>query len=181
MRRAVTVGVLVFASVALAQEAGGLTWKAPAKWNLEPARPMRAATYSIPAAKGDTEGAELGVFYFGEGQGGSVDANLQRWYGQFQPVDGKPPAQLAKTHKETINGVSVTQVELTGTYLQSPPGMMGGQQTPRPGFRLVGAIAQGPSGPVFFKMVGPQKTVSAAEADFKKLLKSLKKGGAAAL
>ena len=68
---------------------------------MQPTRPMRAATYRIPAAKGDTEGAELAVFYFGQGQGGAVDANVKRWVGQFQTADGKPvPDKAVKSKAE---------------------------------------------------------------------------------
>ena len=46
-------------------------------------KPMRKATYGIPAAPG-AEAGECGVFFFGKGQGGSVDDNLSRWAGQFE-------------------------------------------------------------------------------------------------
>ena len=56
------VSVASFSSVALAADpAGGLTWKAPDAWKRGPDRPMRAATYAIPAAKGDADAGELGV------------------------------------------------------------------------------------------------------------------------
>jgi len=47
---------------------------------------------------------------------------------------------------------------------------------PKPGWALRGAIAEGPQGNVFFKLVGPKKTVEKAQADFDTLVKSLKKG-----
>jgi len=40
---------------------------------------MRAATYTIVPAAGDTASAECVVYFFGAGQGGSVEANLDRW------------------------------------------------------------------------------------------------------
>ncbi len=46
---------------------------------------------------------------------------------------------------------------------------------PKPGGALRGAIAEGPQGPFFFKVVGPKKTVHAAATAFDGLLKSLKK------
>src|ERR1044071_3121853 len=55
-----------------ALEAGGLTWTAPPVWEAQPARPMRVATYKIAPAKGDSDPAELAIFYFGAGQGGAV-------------------------------------------------------------------------------------------------------------
>jgi hypothetical protein len=52
--------------------------------------------------------------------------------------------------------------------------MMGGPVTPRPGWRLLGAIVEGgPEGAVFFKLTGPARTVAAAQKDFRKLLQSV--------
>jgi hypothetical protein len=157
-----------------APEAGGLTWTAPAGWESQGARPMRAATYRIAPAKGDTEPAELAVFYFGEGQGGAVDANVKRWLGQFQKADGSPVTDKdARTKKETVNGLPVTTVDVKGTYTGGGPMM--GPSAPRPGYRLLGAIVEGPQGPLFFKLTGPERTVASAEKGFRKLLESTKK------
>ncbi|HSQ09616.1 MAG TPA: hypothetical protein VLN25_03220, partial [Burkholderiaceae bacterium] len=84
---------LALTGVARAEQAGGLTWTAPPEWKAQGERPMRAATYSIPAAKGDSEPAELAVFYFGESSGGGVDANVKRWIEQFQKADGTSAAK----------------------------------------------------------------------------------------
>jgi hypothetical protein len=40
---------------------------------------------------------------------------------------------------------------------------------------LLGAIIEGPSGEVFFKLTGPAKTIAAAESEFQAMLKSVKK------
>ena len=45
---------------------------------------MRAATYSIDPVGADGGVAECIVNYFGPGQGGGVDANIERWKGQFR-------------------------------------------------------------------------------------------------
>ena len=50
-----------------------------------------------------------------------------------------------------------------------------GPKTPKPGYKLLGAIVEGPGGNVFFKLTGPAKTVEAARADFNKLLKGVTK------
>jgi hypothetical protein len=175
MNRLVMVVAMSWALGASAEEAGGLSWSAPKEWSAQPARPMRAATYSLPAAKGDTEPAELAVFYFGAGQGGAVDANVKRWVSQFQKPDGKPvdPAKDAKTKQEKLNGLPVTTVEVKGTYGGGGP-MMGPATPPKPGFKLRGAIVEGPEGPLFFKLTGPEKTVNGAEKGFRKMVESVK-------
>lgn len=160
-------------SFAAGEAAGGVTWTAPKSWEAQPARQMRAATYKTPAAKGDSEGAELAVFYFGEGQGGAVDPNIQRWIGQFTQADGTPSSARAKQKKETVAGFVTSRVEVTGTYASGGMGM--GPPTNKPDFELLGAIVEGPKGSVFFKLIGPKKTVEGARKDFQALLKSLKK------
>lgn len=171
MIRSLAVVALVVSSVAFADDAGSLTWTVPAGWTAEAPRPMRAATYKIPAAKGDSEGAELGVFYFGQGEGGGIDANVQRWVGQFTKPDGSPVGKDAKTSQRKVNGLTVHTVDVKGTFAGGGPMMGGG--APKPGYRLLGAIVEGPQGSVFFKLTGPEKTVASAEKSFKKLVDSI--------
>ncbi|MGE0128382.1 MAG: hypothetical protein AB7U82_09910 [Blastocatellales bacterium] len=127
---------------------------------------MRAATYIIPPAKGDSEGAECAVF---ANIAGGVQANIDRWVGQFEKTDGAPNQK-----KETINGLPVTTVEVSGTFKGGGP-MMGQSSGPKSGYRLLGAIVEGPEGEIFFKLTGPAKTISAAQDEFQAMLKSLKK------
>jgi len=154
---------------ALADSAAGIQWTPPAGWKAQAARPMRAATYTVPAANGDKEDGECAVFFFGPGQGGGVEDNLKRWIGQFQPVE-----KAAQTAKRTINGFTVTTIDLSGTYLASSGPMMAAKAT-KPGYRLLGAIVEAPEGNVFFKFTAPAKTVAAQDAAFQALLKSLKR------
>jgi hypothetical protein len=127
---------------------------------------MRAATYIVPAAKGDSEGAECAVFV---NLGGGVQANITRWIGQFENTDGAPNQK-----SETINGLQVTTVDVSGTFKGGGP-MMGQSSGPKDGYRMLGAIVEGPEGDVFFKLTGPAKTVAAAHDEFQAMLKSLKK------
>ena len=175
LRQVLTLS-LVFALSApalLAESAGGVNWTAPDGWTSQPKR-MRAANYVVPAAGGDSEGGECGIYFFGPGQGGSVEANVRRWIGQFRAPDGSPADSLAKRATETINGIPVTTIDLTGTYL-SKPFPMAQQVTPKPGYRMLAAIAEAPQGPVFFKLTAPKTTTAAAEATFRAMLNSLKK------
>lgn len=150
--------------------AGEVKWTPPARWQTGPDKPMRAATYLIPAASGDSEGAECAVFM---NIGGGVDANLKRWIGQFEQPDGSSSEAKAQQKKETINGLPVTTVELTGTFTGGGVAM-GGPATKKANYRLLGAIVETAQGEVFFKLTGPAKTVAAAQGEFQSLLKSLK-------
>jgi hypothetical protein len=74
---------------------------------------MRAATYTIPPVAGDTASVECVVYFFGAGQGGSIEANLDRWHGQMLAPGGKPAD--AKIAKRMIHGLTVTTIDGTGT------------------------------------------------------------------
>jgi hypothetical protein len=146
--------------------ASGISWSVPARWLDQPPRPMRVATYSVPARAGG-EAGECAVFAFGPGQGGTVDANIQRWSAQFE---GSPPPERAPRQ---VSGLAVHRVQISGTYLGGPTTTSPGK---RPGYRLLGAIVEAREGLVFFKLTGPAATVTAAQAEFDALLASLVKG-----
>ena len=50
---------------------------------------------------------------------------------------------------------------------------MAGGAKPVSGYRLLGAIAEGRSGNVFFKLTGPSKTIAAQQAAFDQMLASI--------
>ena len=130
---------------------------------------MRAATYSAPAAAGDAEPGEVAVFYFGPGQGGGVQANIDRWISQFPKKTGTP-----KINKSTVAGMGVTMINVAGTCgASSSP--MSQEKVNKPSFRMIGAIVEAPQGAVFFKFTGPAKTVAAQEASFLGMINAITK------
>ncbi len=150
-------------------KAAGVTWKIPARWTVGGEKPMRVATYLVAPRDGNGESAECAVSYFGAGQGGMVDANVDRWVGQFQ--DPVPPG---KSERE-VNGLKVTTVQISGTYLGMGGMMMGGAAAPKENYRLLGAIVEAPEGLIFFKLTGPAQTVADAEKEFGAMVASLAK------
>ncbi len=149
--------------------AKGLRWEVPQGWTSQPpSSSMRKAQYLVPGPGGD---AECVVFYFGPGQGGDAAGNAERWAGQFMGADGKPVTS-PKTKSFEVAGLKLLTVEVNGTYV----GGMGSQAGEKPGYMLLGAVADGPDANWFFKLTGPQKTVSAQRAAFEALVRSLKKG-----
>jgi hypothetical protein len=157
-----------------ADAVAGLQWQPPAGWSRGEERAMRVATYLLAAAPGDPEGGECAVYYFGAGQGGDVDANVQRWIGQFDQPDGRASADVALTDEMTVSDMRVTTVEISGTYTGTMGPMSGGAEA-KPGYRMLGAIVEGPEGAVFFKLTGPQRTIQAARASFDALIGSVRK------
>lgn len=151
---------------------GGLTFQAPGGWVSEtPSSSMRVAQYKLPRIEGDTEDASLVVYYFGVGQGGSVEMNLERWTNQMEQPDGSPSSRKASTQKMTVNGMNVTLLDVTGTYrAEMMPGQ--GMRLNKPNFRLRAAVVETPKGPYFLKLVGPEKTVKRWDDAFMKFIES---------
>jgi hypothetical protein len=171
MRKTVVVLALIMSSVvASAESAGGLRWTMPGGWRAQPERPMRAATYTIAAATGDREPGECAVFFFGRGQGGSVQDNIDRWRGQIVGPDGKPA--VAKIDKQQARGLTITRVDSSGGYTGMGGPMAAGSKA-IPGYRLLGAVVEGPGGNnIFVKFTGPASTVAANLKQFEQLLTS---------
>jgi hypothetical protein len=152
--------------------AASLTFTAPPDWKpVAVSSSMRVAQYALPRAGGDTQDGELVVYYFG-GQGGSLDANIERWVGQMTQPDGRP-SPAVKRDSRTINGLKVTLVDLSGTYVaEMSPGS--GQLHNSPGFRMRAGYIETANGPYFIKLVGPAKTIAANEKQFEAFLSSVK-------
>jgi hypothetical protein len=143
-------------------EPPAIDWKVPAKWSELPnPNTMRLATYHVPAAAGAPDEASVTVAR----AGGSVEANLQRWSGQF--VD----AGSGKRTEKTVKGLKVSLIELSGTF---QPGGMGAEgEGPHRGYSLRGAVVETEEGAYFFKLTGPSASVRAARADFDSMIDSI--------
>jgi hypothetical protein len=154
------------------QGATALVWTAPASWVAEPpSNSMRRAQYKVPGPGGD---GECVVFYFGPGQGGDAMSNAERWASQFLGADGQPAK--ARTRTSTVNGIEILHVEAAGTY-QSGSMMGMGQGVAKPGWALLGAVANGPDANWFFKFTAPATTLEANRAAFDAMTDSLRRGG----
>jgi hypothetical protein len=153
--------------------AAGLVYTKPADWKPVPtASSMRVAQFAIPHAAGDASDAELVVYYFG-GSGGTVEANIDRWVGQMQQPDGRPSSAVAKRSTRTVNGLSVTLVDVSGTYVaEMTPGSADRHNSPN--FRLRAAVVTTPNGPYFIKLTGPAATIAGADKSFEQFLASVK-------
>ncbi len=149
------------------RNSAGLVYTLPAGWQETP------VSSSMRIAQGEIQGtggtAEFAVFFFGPGQGGGVEANLDRWIGQVEPA--APPQR----ESFEANGLPVTWVDVAGTL--KPSGMGMGPTAPQPGGRLFGAVVEGPGGPWFFKVMGPDATLGAEREKFLAMLKGVRLRG----
>lgn len=151
---------------------GELHYKAPEGWVTEhPSSSMRVAQYKLPKAEGDREDASLVLYYFGSTQGGSAQANIDRWISQIQQPDGIASKDKAKTGTINVNGLKVTTVDVAGTYTaEMAPGSS--EHHNDPNYRLRAAVIETPKGNYYVKLVGPAKTVARWDQAYVDYLKS---------
>jgi hypothetical protein len=143
----------------------------PRDWQSQtPTSAMRKAQFRIDGQGG---AGEVVVFYFGPGQGGGLEDNVARWFGQFQAPGGGPATDTSRSTRE-VGGLQVTEVRAHGTYSS---GMPGGPTTPLTDHALHGVIVESPHGPVFIKATGPAATIDGAAAAFEALVTSVRRAG----
>lgn len=139
-------------------EVGNLMFPIPVAWQAQPKGGMRAAEYKITTADG-----EASCVFF-TGIGGDTGANIERWKGQVKPDPGGEP----KVTTATVDGFKVTQIDMVGTY--SGMSASGGKSGPLPGVRFLGAIIEGPRGPIQIRLTGAAEVVDAVEGGWKALI-----------
>lgn len=139
------------------------TATAPADWEPMPtASTMRLAEFAV-AATGDEGGGEVVAYFFGPGQGGSVEANTQRWTAQFFDAEGNHPEPAVEV---LGNGVfPTTVVTLEGSYARTV-GMGGAPAEAVPGQMLVAAVVETPRGSLYIQLHGPAETVRSERSAF---------------
>jgi hypothetical protein len=148
---------------------GKMVLKTPKEWvRKQPRTKIVEHEFETPAVEGDKLPGRVTVM----GAGGSVEANIERWIGQFTQPDGKSTKDKAVTQKLKIAGQEVHYVDLSGDYKDQP-----GPFTPavmRENYRMLGAIVVNEKlGNYFIKLYGPKATVSANEKLFKDVINSL--------
>ena len=150
-------------------EVAGLRGPKPSSWVwTKPSMQFRTLQYSVPGGADSTLTAELIVSVFVAGDGGPLEANIERWRGQFRTGD---EAVTAKRSRKEVGPLQVELVELEGDYFA-----MGAPAAKR-GFMQLAAIVQAEGRNVFFRLVGPKDTVESNRAAFDALIDGLMPGG----
>lgn len=149
--------------------ASAIAYDLPEGW--EKLRPTRERLFDLRPA-GDAEASCYLTFL--PGGGGGLEANVNRWIGQFggEPLSGE---EIAALPKHTMLGREATLVELQGSFA----GMDGAA---RPGFALLGLILSDASGGIFLKFTAPSARVAEERENFLRLAGSLRlnQGGGSA-
>ena len=154
---------------------GSLSLDAPAGWKrVQPKSGIVETEFSIPS-EGDLPPGRMTVM----GAGGSVQANVDRWYGQFAQPDGGATKDKATTKTVKLAGCTVTLVDVSGTYKDMPGGpFAGGKTIERPDYRMLAAIVETPdAGSHFIKFYGPAATVAREADGFRKMVEGLVAAG----
>jgi hypothetical protein len=154
---------------------GGFSLEAPAGWKQVPPKSGIVETEFAVPSDGDAAPGRMTVM----GAGGSVQANVDRWYGQFTQADGSATKDKATTKTLKLAGCTVTLVDVAGTFKDMPGGpFAGGQAVERPDYRMLAAIVETPEkGSYFLKFTGPGATVAKHADGFRKMVEGLVAAG----
>lgn len=148
---------------------GRYTLTAPDDWKREePRSRIIEHEFSVPA---DEEGELPGRMTI-MAAGGSIEANIERWYAQFKQPTGGATADAAKQEKKAIGDVEVHLVDISGTFVDRPNPMATGVD--REDYRMLAAILTGDKiGQYFIKFYGPAKLVEARQQAFVEMIDGL--------
>ena len=150
---------------------GGFSLSAPTGWTrVEPKSRIVETEFAVPA-EGGLEPGRMTVM----GAGGSIEANIERWFGQFSQPDGSATKDHAALKKLSIAGCKVTVVDVSGTFRDMPGGpFAGGKTVERPDYRMLAAIVETPAqGNYFLKFYGPAVTVTKYVDGFQAMVEGL--------
>ncbi len=144
-----------------------LSIEIPKDWTPQPpSSSMRIAQFALPAS---SEGEAVAtVFFFPPGQGGSIQANIDRWIGQVAQPDGSSSHDKADVAKRRAGNIEIATLDVSGTIALS---MMA---QPEEGFRMLAMIAATPSGSVVVKTVGPESLIAGQNEAFMKMVESIR-------
>lgn len=148
----------------------GLEAQAPAAWTMvPPATDKRLAQFKI-TTPGEGMTAEVIVYYFGKGDGGTAEANIERWQGQF--VGTKEQPVIPSVQRFESNGMTVTTAELHGAYARGIG--VGPVGVPKPDQTLLAAVVETPEGNLIIQLHGMAASVSAQKEGFLAFVRSIR-------
>ncbi len=143
----------------------GLVADKPVTWIEHPAtREMEATRFTVPG-RGESNAAEIVVF---KNIGGTLEANIERWRGQFRPHDDGTPVNPDISNFTTTGGMEVTLVEILGDWQK-----MGAASYTNGQLFLMAVVDTG-NGLLFIRFVGDEMTVGPNRDAFIQMVKSLR-------
>jgi hypothetical protein len=141
-----------------------ITLTAPAGWRrTPPSSSFVMAEFALPRAEGDDADGRLTV----SSAGGSLEANMDRWKGQFNPL-----AKQAPPEEVDVNGLKATIVDFSGDFNDQRGPFAPAVQ--RPDYRMIAAIIPVNGQLHFIKATGPQKTIASHADEIHEFIRSAK-------
>jgi hypothetical protein len=172
MVQLISIAFSLLAAAAAPVELGGLKSTPPETWkDVAVSSPMRLKQFTVPGKDGD---AELVVFFFGQGQGGDTQANLDRWKKQFEPPAGKTLEDVSKVSTVKLAKGNATVLDVRGTFQWKANPMAPGPAEPRANHRMLAVVLETPKGNYYIKLVGPEKTIDKNKKGFDGWIKGFK-------
>jgi len=137
-----------------------MAFQVPEGWSEVELSPMQRgiieARFSIPS-----DGADIVVTC--SSVRGGIDANVQRWQGQFQSSEPQPA-----TESLDVGGTKVTWVDLQGTFSAGRVGSGGTNEN----WRMLGAAFAMTPSDYYVKLTGPKDQVAKVRDSFREFITS---------
>ena len=144
-------------STTAAKQLMGIRFDVPKAWNEQPESEFYEAKYVIPSDEGEMTLTLTPM-------GGGIDANLQRWVGQFQQDSGDRP----RRDTLRVDGTEAEWLDVRGTFRSR----VGNSPGPHTDWRLLGVAIPMTPRPFLLKLVGPRGAVSSFEDEFRTFVRS---------
>ena len=147
----------------------------PSSWSarpVDPGSPFRVAAFGLPRAADDERDAEFVLTRFPGGVG-SVDANLARWRGLFEPdplAGGKVPEEVRSFERD---GLGITILDLRGTFVGATDMNQPDECRRWPGHRAIYVLVEAPGIVWSLRATGSQATLALRAAEVEAVVDSL--------
>lgn len=156
---------------------GKIALVAPAEWvKLQPKNKIVQYEFSAPKVEEKDKDKAARITF--TASGGTIEQNIDRWYGQFEQADKSSTKDKAKIEKFEVDGQTVHLIDIPGTFkdtMGAGPFAPSAPPTLRENYRMLGAIIETKGmGNHYVKITGPVETVDKLAEGFKKMLKELK-------
>lgn len=154
---------------------GKLMLSVPEDWEAPKARSSRILEHELfkPAKGEPDERVRITMM----AAGGSIDANIERWYAQFAQSDGKSTKEVSEVEKTEVDGATIHRVVIPGDHTMRIGGgpFAPGKEVKIEDARMLAAIIELEGGMQYFiKMTGPEALVEEETESFDVMLKELK-------
>lgn len=135
----------------------GIRFDVPGRWLEQAESEFYEAKYVIPSEHGEMTLTLTTM-------GGGIEANLNRWVGQFRLEPGAKP----RREKLSVDGLNGDWLDVRGTFRSR----VGNSPGPHPDWRLLGVAIPTKPRPFLLKLIGPRPAVAKFQDEFRKFVRS---------